>query len=133
VSAGGVDLRDRPLTFADGSIDDVVVELTDERTEIVGTFSTVAGTPATDYLVVVFPEARELWHPYSPRIRVVRPGADGSFIARDLPAGAYRMAAVTDVGDDEWRSASFLESLVDLSVLIVVKEGQATRQDIRMQ
>jgi hypothetical protein len=133
VAAGGLDLRDRPLTFDSGSVGGVTIQLTERRTEVVGTFSAADGTPATDYFVVLFPEAQVLWHAHSPRVRVVRPAADGSFSARDLPAGAYRMAAVTDVEDDEWRQASFLESLVGISLSVVVEDGQTTRQDIRMR
>jgi hypothetical protein len=75
---------------------------------------------------------RALWHPHSPRVRVVRPAADGSFIARDLPAGAYRLAALHDVEEDEWRQAWFLETLVETSLPIVVEEGATTRQNIRI-
>ena len=130
VVAGGVDIRDQPLTFERGSIGDVAINLTDRRTEVAGTLSTTDGAPTSDYFVVIFPEARALWHPRSPRMRVVRPGANGSFSARDLPAGAYRIAAVTDVADDEWRQAPFLEWLFNSSVPIVVKDGEVTRQDL---
>ena len=130
VVAGGLDIRDQPLTFDRGSIGDVAVTLTDRRTEVAGTLSTSNGAPTSDYFIVIFPEARALWHPRSSRIRVVRPGANGSFSARDLPAGTYRVAAVIDVADDEWRQASFLESLFNSSVAIVVKEGEVTRQDL---
>ena len=133
VIAGGVDVRDQPLTFDRGSIGDVAVTLTDQRTEIAGTLSTASGAPTSDYFIVIFPDARALWHPRSPRVRVLRPGADGSFSARDLPAGAYRIAALTDVEGDEWRQASFLESLLDASVPTAVKDGATTRQDLRIQ
>jgi len=130
VVAGGVDIRDQPLTFERGSIGDVAITLTDRRTEVAGTLSTTDGAPTSDYFVVIFPDARALWHPRSPRMRVVRPGANGSFSARDLPAGAYRIAAVTDVADEEWRQAPFLEWLFNSSVPIVVKDGEVTRQDL---
>jgi hypothetical protein len=82
---------------------------------------------------VIFPADRALWHPHSPRVRVIRPAADGSFIARDLPAGAYRLAALHDVEEDEWRQAWFLETLVEASLPIVVEEGATTRQNIIIQ
>jgi hypothetical protein len=133
IVANGVDVRDQPLTFERGSIGDVTVTLTDRRSEIAGTLSTPTGAPTSDYFIVIFPEARELWHPHSPRLRVVRPAADGSYSVRDLPAGAYRIAAVTDVEGEEWRQPSFLESLVAASMTVAVKDGATTRQDLRIQ
>lgn len=133
VTAGGRELRDQPLTLEGGSIGDAVVTLSDRRSEVTGTLSTAGGAPATDYFIVLFPIDRGLWHDTSPRIRVVRPNIDGTFSARDLPAGDYRIAAVTDVEDDEWRQASFLESLLEVSLAVVVRAGATTTQDLRIR
>lgn len=133
VRAGDRDLRDAPLTFEQGSIRDVRITVTDRRTELVGTFSSASGQAATDYYVVIFPADRTLWHPLSPRLRVTRPTANGGFSVPDLPAGAYRIAAVTDVEGDEWRTTAFLESIYDASIAVTVAEGQTTRQDIRIR
>jgi hypothetical protein len=54
VTAGGADLRDRPLTFDRGSIDGVSITLTDRRTEVTGTLSSASGAPASDYFIVIF-------------------------------------------------------------------------------
>jgi len=133
ITAGGGDLRDAPLTFERGSIDDVTITLTDRRTAVTGTLTSAAGTPAPDYYVVIFAADPGLWHPTSPRVRVVRPGADGTFLATGLPAGDYRIAALTDVDDNEWRAVSFLEQLLPASIPVVVKDGETTRQDIRIR
>lgn len=133
IRAGDRDLRDSPLTFDQGSIRGVNVTVTDQRTELSGTFSSVSGQAATDYFIVIFPSDRTLWHPHSPRVRVARPEADGGFSARDLPAGDYRVAALTDVEDDEWRTPAFLESLYAASIAVSVIDGKATRQDIRIR
>jgi hypothetical protein len=66
-------------------------------------------------------------------VRVTRPEADGGFTAGDLPAGEYRVAALTDVEDDEWRKSTFLESLYNVSIAITVTDGKTTRQDIRIR
>jgi hypothetical protein len=133
VTTGGRDVRDTPITFDNGNITDVVVAVSDRRAEVAGTLTTAVGTAATDYFIVLFPSDRTLWHPHSPRVRVVRPNADGSFSARDLPSGDYRIAALTDVEDEEWRRPSFLESLLDASLSLVVTPGVTTRQDLRIQ
>jgi hypothetical protein len=60
----------------------------------------------TDYFVVAFPEDRGLWPRPLPRIRIMRPAANGAFSSRDLPPGAYRLVALTDVDDDEVKPSS---------------------------
>jgi len=131
--ARGVELRDAPLTFAQGSITGATITVSNHRSEVAGTLSTATGVPATDYYVIIFASDRALWHPTSPRVRVVRPGVDGAFSARDLPAGDYRIAALTDVEDEEWKTAGFLASLLDVSLAVAVKDGETTRQDIRIR
>jgi hypothetical protein len=133
IIADGRDLRDSPLTFEQGSIDDATITLTDQRTAVTGSLSAADGTPASDYYVVVFAADPALWHPTSPRLQAVRPGDDGTFMVRDLPAGDYRIAALTDLDDDTWWSAAFLEQLLPASIAVVVRDGETTRQDIRIR
>jgi len=127
------DLRDTPLTFAGGSFTDVNIVMTTQRTELSGRLTSESGAPATDYYVVAFPADRTLWHPASPRVRVLRPGVDGLFAARDLPPGTYRLAALTDVEDDEHRRPEFLESIYESGISVTVTAGTTTRQDVRIR
>lgn len=129
----GRDVRDAPVTFADGSLDGVEVVLTTTVTELTGRLTSESGTPATDYYIVVFPADRALWHPASPRVRIMRPAADGLFSTRDLPAGTYRIAALTDVEDDEPRRREFLESIYDAAIPVIVTAAKSVRQDIRIR
>ena len=129
----GRDLRDAPLTFAEGSIDGAEIVLTTAVTELAGRLTSESGTPATDFFLVAFPEDRSLWHPASPRIRVVRPAADGAFSIRDLPAGAYRLAALSDVEDDEPKRREFLESIYDTGVRVTVEAGKRTVHELRIK
>jgi hypothetical protein len=64
---------------------------------------------------------------------VVRPAADGSFAVRELPAGTYRLAALTDVETGEEKDAAFLEAIHGASVVVAVRVGQTTRQDLRIR
>jgi hypothetical protein len=133
IMAGGREVRDSPLMFDQGSLTGVTVTLTDQPTQLAGTLSSASGQAATDYYVVLFPEDRALWHERSPRLRVMRPAADGSFRTRDLLPGKYRIAALTDVEEGEWRTAAFLDSVFDASIALTVTDGQTTRQDIRIR
>ena len=133
IMAGGRDVRDAPLVFDQSSLGDVVVTLTDQPAQLAGTFSSASGQAATDYYVVLFPAERSLWHERSPRLRIMRPAADGGFGVRDLLPGSYRIAAVTDVEENEWRTAAFLESVFESSIAVTIVEGQIVRQDIRIK
>jgi hypothetical protein len=133
IMAGGREVRDAPLTFDQGSLNGVIVTLTDQPTQLAGTLSSASNQAATDYYVVLFSEDRALWHERSPRLRVMRPAADGSFSTRDLLPGKYRIAALTDLEEGEWRTAAFLDSVFDASIAVTVTDGQTTRQDIRIR
>jgi len=125
------DLRDAPLMFA-GSREGVEIRLTATVTELSGRLTTESGAPATDYFIVAFPADRALWHPTSPRVRVLRPAVDGTFTTQDLPAGTYRLSVVTDVEDHEPRQRAFLESIYDASIEISLAAGRTTRQEMRV-
>lgn len=100
------------------------ITLTTAVTELAGRLTSESGTPAVDFFLVVFPEDRASCHPASPRIRVMRPAADGAFSIRDLPAGAYRLAALSDVEDDEPKRREFLESIYDTGLRVTVEAGK---------
>ncbi len=133
IQHGGRDLRDAPITFQSGSVTGAEIVLTSQPTELSGRFTSESGAPATDYYVVAFPADRALWHPASPRVRVMRPAADGLFSTRDLPPGTYRLAALHDVEDDEHRRAEFLESIYESAISVTVSAGAVTRQDVRIK
>ena len=129
----GRDLRDGPLTFADGSLSGVEVILSRRQASLSGRFSTESGTPVLDYSLVVFPEDRALWHTASPRIRVTRPSAEGRFTIVGLPPGTYRLAAVDDMDDNDRTDREFLDSIYEAAVRITIVAGQETRQDLRIR
>jgi hypothetical protein len=127
------DVRDRPIVFGQESLNDVEVRLTQAVTELTGTLASESGTPAAEYFVVVFPADRNLWHAASPRVRVVRPAADGTFRVSDLLPGTYRISALTDVESAEEKERSFLEAIYAASIEVAVNHGQSTRQDLRIK
>jgi hypothetical protein len=62
----------------------------------------------------------------------VRPATDGEFRFADLPAGAYRIAALTDVEPSDWQHASFLEQIAAGSLPVTIGEGGRVRQDLQI-
>jgi len=92
-----------------------------------------AGQPSgPDYFVVALPADRALWLPNSRRIQSARPGTDGAFSIRDLPAGAYLLAALTDLEPDDLTMPSFLEQLAAQALPVTVRDGERTVQNIRI-
>jgi hypothetical protein len=70
--------------------------------------------------------------PQARRITATRPGTDGRFTFRGLPAGEYRLTAVTDVEPGEWYDPAFLNQLSSVSIPISLSEGERKVQDIRL-
>jgi hypothetical protein len=132
--ADGRDLLDQPLDFGGAlrEINDVVLTLTDRRTELTGRLQTADGQPMPDYHVIVFSPDRAHWFSGARRTRAVRPATDGVFSVAELPAGAYLVAALTDLPADDYQRAAFLEQLAPHAVRVAVRAGETTRQDLQI-
>ena len=112
---------------------DVVVTLTDRRTELSGRLETASGAPATDYFVVVLPSDRSLWDAGARRVRSTRPASDGVFTFADLPPGDYRLAALTDVVPTQLRQPEWLTEVAAGGAPVTITEGGKVRQDLRIK
>jgi hypothetical protein len=130
---GGRDLIDAPLEVSSADAPGVEITLTDKPTELSGVMQDAAGQPAPEYSLIAFPKDTALWVPQSPRILQVRPGADGRFLFRGLPAGEYLLGAVTDVQPGEWYDRAFLSQLAGAAVPITLTAGDRKVQDIRIK
>jgi hypothetical protein len=131
VMVGGRDVLDGGLDVAaDREPDTAVITFTDRRTELSGTLQTQAGTPAPEYYVMVMPADRAYWQPRSRRLVMTRPGLDGRFVIRDLPAGNYLLAALIDFDPDEWQAPEFLELVAPAALRLSLAEGEQKVQNI---
>jgi hypothetical protein len=128
----GRDLLDDTVDVRGSDITGVVLRFTDRRSELAGTLQSAAGPPAPDYFVVVFPADRSLWKAGSRRIRSTPPDTTGAFSIRDLPGGAYLLAALTDLEPADLEDPAFLEEMAAQSVPVTIGNGQRTVQDIRI-
>jgi hypothetical protein len=129
---GGLDVVDTSLEVGDEDIAGVTVTMTDRTTELSGTLQTDAGMSATDYVVVVIPADRSLWLPNSRRMKVARPGTDGRFVIRHLPAGEYLIATVTDAEPEDLRDQALLAQLAAGGVKVTLAEGDRKVQDLKI-
>ncbi len=133
VVVDGRDVLDFPLDIGPaGDVNGAVATFTDQRTELSGTLQSAANVPAPDYFVVVFARDRTFWRPASRRVQFTRPGTDGRFGFRDLPAGDYLMAALTDMEPSDLIDQSFLETLIPLAVPVHLNDGEKRTQDLKL-
>ena len=135
----GRDLLDTIVEFsiAAGGLTDVELTFSDQQTTLSGSVTTASGTPVPACYVVVFPADRGLWAAgslqsiYQRRVAQRRPATDGRFEFAGLLPGDYLLVAVANLEPATWRTAEFLESLVDRATRVTLREGDQKRHDLR--
>lgn len=133
VTVNGRDTLDFPLDIRPSeNISGALLTFTDRTQELSGTLQDATGKPTADYTVIVFSADNHYWTPQSRRIVATRPGTDGTFTFRNLPAGQYRLTAVTDAEQGEWFDPSFLSQLIGASISFTIADGEKKVQDIRL-
>jgi hypothetical protein len=131
---GGRDVLDFPLDIEPNQeVGGLLLTFTDRTQEISGTIQDPMGRPTSDFTIIVFPVDNRYWLPQSRRILSARPGTDGRFTLMNLPAGQYRLTAVTDVEPGEWFNPEFLQQLVGASIPVSLGEGERKVQNIQVQ
>jgi hypothetical protein len=129
----GRDVLDFPLDVGPNQdLSNAVLTFTDKTQELSGTIQDTSGRPTSDYTIILFPSDNRYWTPQSRRIASARPGTDGRFTFRGIPAGEYRLTAVTDVEPGEWYDPAFLGQVQQASIPISLAEGATKVQDIRL-
>jgi hypothetical protein len=131
VVVNGIDVLDQDF-IVNGDVPDALFTFSDRQTTLSGRLETASGRPGASLFVVVFPEDRTLWRPQARRITSARADTDGSWIVRGLPAGGYRLAAVTDLAVDEVFNPSFLDALSGASIAVTLAEGEQKIQNLRI-
>ena len=133
VVVDGKDTLDFPLEVKPGeNISNVNVEFTDKFTDLKGTIHSQIGQPTSDFTVIIFAADSRYWVPLGRRIRSARPSTDGKFSFSGLPAGDYRIAAVTDIEPGAWNDPALLQQLMNASLAVRLVEGQPVVQDVRV-
>ncbi len=130
---GGRDSLDYPLEVQPNTdVSGATLTFTDKTQDLSGTLVDSSGRPTSDYTIIIFPSDKALWLPQSRRIQSSRPGTDGSYSLRGLPAGDYRLIAVTDVETGEWYDPDFLSELSSAAMPLSLKEGEKKVQDLKL-
>ena len=133
VIADGRDTLDYWLEVKPGeNVANVSVGFGDTSTDLKGRLHSALGQPTADYTVIIFPADARYWVPLARRMRSTRPSTDGAFAFTGLPAGEYRLAAVTDVEPGAWYDPALLQELLPASIAVRLIDGQPVVQDLRV-
>jgi uncharacterized protein (DUF2141 family) len=131
--ANGRDTLDFPLELRPNENPaGVLLTFTDQTQTLSGTLQDATGRPTPDFTIIVFAADKQYWTPQARRIASTRPGTDGRYTFRGLPAGDYRITAVTDVEPGEWYDPAFLAQLANASIPVTLNEGQTKTQDLKL-
>jgi hypothetical protein len=130
----GVDVLDRGLDVRPGrAVQNLVISFTDQPAAISGKLIDASGAPVPDLTIVVFSTNRGDWTPGSRRVlQPIRPASDGTYSATGLPPGEYYLAALTDIGPDDWPDPSFMEQIAASAIKITLGEGEKKVQDVKL-
>lgn len=132
--AGGQDTLDFALDVpVDRDVTGLLLTLTDGGTELSGILADAAGKPTPDYTIVVASAENRYWLPGSRRIVMTRPGPDGKYTVRNLPAGQYFLAAVIDPEQGIQYDPEFLKEISGAGITVTINEGAKTTQDVRVK
>jgi hypothetical protein len=131
-TANGRESFEAPLRINPNETLDWTITYSDKPTGVTGVLKEPGGRPATDYYILIFSSDRRYWMPGSRRVRMTRPGTDGSYSVKGLPRGEYYLAALADLETGEWNDPVLLEQLVGSSAKITLGEGEMTIQDFRI-
>jgi Carboxypeptidase regulatory-like domain len=115
------------------SLSNILVTLTDRRTELSGTVVDAAGRPAPGHYVVVFPADRSFWVTGARRLPApVRAATDGGFSVSGLPAGTYFVATLAEVNLQEIHTDASLEALSRSAVSVTLAIGEKMNVTLRI-
>jgi len=130
----GQDTLDLPLDVKAGeNVAGAALTLSNQPTVVSGTLLGPTGQPSADYTVVIFSTENRFWVPQSRRIQATRPGTDGRFAVRGLPAGEYRLVAVSDIEPGQWYDPALLRQLFASSIELTLADGERKTQDVRVR
>jgi hypothetical protein len=132
-SAAGRDVLDFPFVVEPNQdVSGALLTFSDRTQEVSGVIQDTQGQPTAGFTIIIFPSDSRYWQPQSRRVMATRPGTDGRFSFRNLPAGDYRLTAVIDVEPGEWFNPDFLSQLGSASIPLSLAEGERKVQDIRL-
>ena len=133
-TAGDRDILDAPLEIsATGpAVTEVVLTFTDRHSTLSGVLESATLRAPHEYTVVAFPTNQDWWRSPFRRVLSARPDFSGRYEMKDLPAGEYYVAALTDLVQTDLQSREFLSQLVGSAVRVSITAGEQKVQGLRI-
>jgi hypothetical protein len=134
VLSGGVDVTDSGIDIApDGTIDNVIFEMTSRSPEFVAKAVDASGSPVRDCVIVIFPRNEQRWTPQSRYFAYGRPNVESIFRGR-MPAGEYQAAAFEDAEQNLgiFADPEILAQLRERATPFSLREGEQTDVEIKL-
>jgi hypothetical protein len=133
VTHEGTDITDSGVNAADGAeLSGIEIVMTQDVAEVSGTVQDSKGTPATDYVVVLFAPDAEKWGWQTRFVRVARPDQTGRFLSRGLPPGSYLAVALEYIEPGEETNPEFLERIKAMGTTVRLDEGEKKSLTLRL-
>lgn len=112
-------------------VTDIILTVSDDVGAVRGSIVNANGTPATDYLVVVFPDlAAEAMTILN--FRIVAPDTNGNWLVDGRVPGAYRVAAVSEWTTQTTLTQPLIEQLRAASTPLTITRGVTTTVPLRI-
>jgi hypothetical protein len=128
----GDDITDTGIEIpADGSISNLVVELTANHPELSGIVRDANGQPVQDCWVIVFAQDSRRWTGSTRYVMSNRPGSNDRFRVR-VPPGNYFAVAVDDVERGQWQDPEYLGRLIEKAVSFSLADGEKKTFDLKL-
>ena len=128
VLVDGQDYLDRPIEMGRRLPREVVLRVSDLKTELVGR---IRQSGPTELFVVVIPTVREWWLASSARLAVTRTTNDGRFRFAGLAPGEYYIAALASL--DGWPSRDLLDAIAELGVRVNLSDGTPVTLELQVR
>ncbi len=134
VLRGNEDVTDTGIDFQPGrTIEDIVMMMTQKRTELSGIVTDDRNRPVTDAFVVAFHGDKTRWTTGTRWIRLGRPDTQARFKVTGLPpSDDYFVIAVQNLEDGQWSDPSFLETARDAASRFALREDEKKTLDVKI-
>jgi len=127
----GIDITDTPLDFS-SEVDDLEIELTQQKTVVSGAVSDDRNGVALDATVIVFADDEGKWGLHSRFIESARPDQHGKFTISGLPPGKYVAIAVGYLEPGEERDPELLQEWRSRGTSFRLSEGETHALDLKL-
>jgi hypothetical protein len=133
ITLDGTDITDAAFDFKPGSPpQSLVVTLTDRVTQLTGMVRSPGGQPASDYVLLVFPEDQALWGAQSRHVAVARPNQNGTFSIKGLPPARYLAIVLPSLENGTQQDAALLSQLRSRAQNVTLADGQTLNLNLEM-